>query len=734
MKKYIRSMILIFMSAIAFSLYAQLPKKKARHQYEIREEKVYTVKIFVSTSEEARNLRKLGIKCKSSGELTQEITETEFKRLQEKGYPLEILNRAIKIEGKKKNTPTSESRDYEYGYNYSDVTIPDNGSWVWSPISIWSAPSGATVTSIDVHYEIIHTYVGDLLVDLCDFDLTYEYRLWDREGGSQNNIYETEYDITTFNGEYVNQEWDLWAQDCAPGDEGYIDYWWIKVYYQAGEPADLIITNITTTNDQPWIDGYINVTITIKNQGNGTISSSFWTDIFYNEESQPSPPAIGDDDFSTSSLSPGASISHTFYNITSSTPGIWHMYGLVDSWDDISESNENNNGYGPVNIFWKEHPQDDDYGWPISNFNTQHPLNATFMEWRSGHFHDGIDIHAPENTLVYNVSAGRAYPDTPTNQIRVGNFNYAHLKYIPSFVPSSWVNIDTLIGKTDGLNHVHFSDGPNHAEVNPLRDYGIKPYLDTDPPDILDVTLTRDGDLNNIISPDNVNGNIDIIVHAKDQISQQGTTGPKNVYRIGYHIVGFHSGPIYNLQFDNWLTSGNLGYVYALGSGWTDANDYYYIVTNNMTSNNSWNSQEVPNGDYTLRITAQDIRSYNKGRLMYNTETFDLPITVVSTGIEEQDNREVPLTFAISQSSPNPFTELAEIKYQLPEECNVELSIYNAIGERVKTIIDRKQSAGHYRAFWNGEDEIGEKVPAGSYFARLKAKDFRAAKKMILIK
>jgi len=731
--RYITTILSIFILATAFNLHSS-PKKKTNPYYEVKEEKVYTVKIYVSSSEEASNLRKLGIKCKSSGKLIREITETEFKRLKKEGYPLAILNRAIKIEGKKKNTQTSKSRDYKYGENFSDITIPDDNGWVYSPITIYSAPSGATVTSIDVHYEIIHTYVGNLIVDLNDFDLTYEYRLWDREGGSQNNIYETEYGITTFNGEYVNQEWDLWAEDCAPGDSGYIDYWWIEVYYQAGEP-DLIITDISPSNNQPWINDYINVTMTIKNQGTADISSSFWTDIFYNENAQPTPPATGDAYFSTSSLGAGESVSHTFYNITSSTPGMWHMYGLVDSWDDISESNENNNGYGHVNIFWKEHPQDDDYGWPISNFNVQHPLNGTFMEYRPGspeHFHDGIDIHAPWHTPVYNVSAGPAYPSS--HQIRVGNFNYAHLENIESFKWGDWVNSDTLLGQTDNLNHVHFSDGDDQMEVNPLRDYGIKPYLDTEPPTIFDVTLTRDGDLNNIISPNNVNGNIDIVVHARDDISSQGTPGPKAVYRIGYHIVGFHSGPIYNLQFDNWLSSGNLGYVYALGSGWTDENDHYYIVTNNMTSNNYWNSQEVPNGNYTLRITAQDIRSHNNGKLMNNTTIYNLSITVTSTGIEEHDNREVPLTFAILQNHPNPFTGLTEIKYQLPEECNVKLSVYNAIGEKVQTIIDRKQSAGYYKVYWDGKNELGEKVPAGNYFARLKAEDFKAAKKMILIK
>jgi len=126
----------------------------------------------------------------------------------------------------------------EYGENHDNVPIPDApdsyncGGWVWSEIGIWNAPGGATVTCVDVHYEIIHSWVGDLIVDLSDEGLSVEYNLFDDMYANWANLDETETGITTFNGEMVNQVWLLWAMDCGYLDSGHIDYWWIKVYYE----------------------------------------------------------------------------------------------------------------------------------------------------------------------------------------------------------------------------------------------------------------------------------------------------------------------------------------------------------------------------------------------------------------------------------------------------------------------------------------------------------------------
>jgi subtilisin-like proprotein convertase family protein len=330
-------------------------EKEPPRSYEVKQEKVFIVRFSVSSPEEVEELRGVGIKCKKTGDLTCEVTEAELARLKSEGYSPEIMDRAILISGRGDNSSPhiATGRDpYEYGENYTDVDIPDDNGWVYSPITISGAPGGGVVTSIDVHYEIIHTYIGDLVVDLTNDAVTIEYRLWDREGGGADNINETEYGITVFNGEPVNQEWDLWAIDYAPGDSGYIDYWWIKVYY--GLP-DLIVQSLTASDYTPTVGDDINVTLVIKNQGTGAVNTSFWTGLYLNESSPPTVPSTGDYSWSTSYLGPGETETFTQYYISTSKAEIWQMYGLVDSNGDVDETNENNNVYGPVEIVWTGH-------------------------------------------------------------------------------------------------------------------------------------------------------------------------------------------------------------------------------------------------------------------------------------------------------------------------------------------------------------------------------------------
>lgn len=181
-----------------------------------------------------------------------QLSASEVKALVDEGAEVTVQRKFVLVEGFVDEASSQDdditvlqtcSGDYCYGSNSDNRFIPDDGpygAWAYSDITISCAPPGEPVTCIDVHYEIIHTYVGDLYVDLTDYDQTDAYVLWLYEGGSADNINETETGITTFNGKMVNQIWLLWATDDYLGDTGYIDYWWIKVYYD-GEDYDYYI-------------------------------------------------------------------------------------------------------------------------------------------------------------------------------------------------------------------------------------------------------------------------------------------------------------------------------------------------------------------------------------------------------------------------------------------------------------------------------------------------------------
>jgi hypothetical protein len=86
-------------------------------------------------------------------------------------------------------------------------------------------------------------------------------------------------------------------------------------------------------------------------------------------------------------------------------------------------------------------------------------------------------------------------------------------------------------------------------------------------------------------------------------------------------------------------------------------------------------------------------------------------------------------TYKLSQNYPNPFNPQTTINYQLPMTNNVELSVYNLLGQKVATLVSEKQMAGRYSVEWNASD-----FATGIYYYMIKAGIFVQVKKMILIK
>lgn len=93
-----------------------------------------------------------------------------------------------------------------------------------------------------------------------------------------------------------------------------------------------------------------------------------------------------------------------------------------------------------------------------------------------------------------------------------------------------------------------------------------------------------------------------------------------------------------------------------------------------------------------------------------------------------------PTEFALLQNYPNPFNPETTIKYNLSEGTNVNLRIYNIVGQVVKTLVAERQSAGRYQVRWDGTDDRGSAVSSGIYFYQIAAGKFRDVKRLMLLK
>ena len=100
---------------------------------------------------------------------------------------------------------------------------------------------------------------------------------------------------------------------------------------------------------------------------------------------------------------------------------------------------------------------------------------------------------------------------------------------------------------------------------------------------------------------------------------------------------------------------------------------------------------------------------------------------VASTSIQ-------PRAYALYQNYPNPFNPVTTIRYDLPIASRVTIQIYNVLGQRVRTLLDREESAGRHHIQWDGRNNSGYELSTGIYFMRFKANDFIRHQKMLLVK
>ncbi len=94
----------------------------------------------------------------------------------------------------------------------------------------------------------------------------------------------------------------------------------------------------------------------------------------------------------------------------------------------------------------------------------------------------------------------------------------------------------------------------------------------------------------------------------------------------------------------------------------------------------------------------------------------------------------IPYEYKLHQNFPNPFNPVTTIKYDLPENSRIKLTIYNILGQEIKTLINERKQAGFHRLKWDGTGRNGIQVSSGMYIYRIKAGDFVSTKKMVLLK
>jgi len=92
-----------------------------------------------------------------------------------------------------------------------------------------------------------------------------------------------------------------------------------------------------------------------------------------------------------------------------------------------------------------------------------------------------------------------------------------------------------------------------------------------------------------------------------------------------------------------------------------------------------------------------------------------------------------PGDWQLFQNYPNPFNPSTNIKFSIPHTAFIAIEIYNVLGQKIRSLVNTELSPGIHQIEWDGRDDHGLKVSAGTYLLLLKSEDFIQTRKMVMV-
>ncbi|MEA1986512.1 MAG: T9SS type A sorting domain-containing protein [Candidatus Marinimicrobia bacterium] len=121
---------------------------------------------------------------------------------------------------------------------------------------------------------------------------------------------------------------------------------------------------------------------------------------------------------------------------------------------------------------------------------------------------------------------------------------------------------------------------------------------------------------------------------------------------------------------------------------------------------------------------------YPKADTAYTLTAYNEDGSITSNSISVKVN----VVFNLSQNYPNPFNATTTIPFDIENDANVKLVIYNILGQKVKTVVDRDCNAGHYDIIWHATNDMGNVVPSGIYIYKIESDKNSNVKKLLFLK
>ncbi len=184
----------------------------------------------------------------------------------------------------------------------------------------------------------------------------------------------------------------------------------------------------------------------------------------------------------------------------------------------------------------------------------------------------------------------------------------------------------------------------------------------------------------------------------------------------------------------NYRTLGIFGMALALSfrteqEGWAPIG-YARTFMRTTDAGETWQEIQTPQDAVILDLVFTDsLHGYAVGANGVFL-TFDNLVGVALAG--ERPNRpEEPI---LLRNYPNPFNPSTNLSFRITESGLVELAVYDLLGRRIRTLVNKTLLPGRYQVVWDGRNEFGEAVPSGAYWYRLNTGGFVQTRQMLLVR
>ncbi len=111
-----------------------------------------------------------------------------------------------------------------------------------------------------------------------------------------------------------------------------------------------------------------------------------------------------------------------------------------------------------------------------------------------------------------------------------------------------------------------------------------------------------------------------------------------------------------------------------------------------------------------------------------------IAVTGTLVGIDDRVSSEIPKAFSLYPCYPNPFNPATTITYDVAKAAKVRLTVYNVLGQEIRTLVNARKNAGKFQVVWDGRDNAGHAVASGIYMYRIEAGSYVKSMKMMLMK